>query len=114
MQQDDRDDPGRRALVVGEAGEPSLLLLQIWSRSSPSAIRARTGIVSVPTSIEASGCAVRLWYQSGLLSAPALEAKIAQSPPTAWYITGWTRSWPDFAPVLCSRSRGAPSNWPPT
>ena len=51
-------------------------------------------MVSVPTSIWACGFATRLWYQSGLLSAPALEAKTAQSSPTCWYIIGLTRSAP--------------------
>ncbi len=73
-----------------------------------------TSKVSVPTSTRASGCALRLWNQSGLVSAPDLDAKTASPSPTAWYIIGLTRSWPLLAPVLCSNSRGAPANDPPT
>ena len=44
------------------------------SRVSPSATCATTLIVLSPTSIEARGLATRLWYQSGLVGAPAFEA----------------------------------------
>ena len=41
-----------------------------------AASAATTSIVSVPTSIVTFGLAFRLWYQSGLVGAPALEANM--------------------------------------
>src|SRR4051812_7995996 len=87
---------------------------QIFVRSSPSATRACIGIVSVPISTVTSGLARRLRYQSGSVGAPPFDAKTATSSPTCWYTTGLTRSRPDFAPVVCSNSIGAPSKPPPT
>src|SRR2546422_5057638 len=84
------------------------------SRSSPSANLASTSKVSVPTSTRARGLARRLWHQSGLTGAPPLDANTARRSPSAWYITGLTRTSPLLAPVLCSNSNGAPSNGPPT
>ena len=56
---------------------------QIRSRSWPSATRAWTGIVSVPTSTTVSGSATRLWYQPGFTGEPPLVPKTAKSSPTA-------------------------------
>ena len=84
------------------------------SRSSLLAVRARKRRVPAPISAVTSGLATRLWYQSGWVSAPALDAKTATASPRSWYIIGFTRSWPERAPVVWSRSIGAPSNWPPT
>src|SRR6476620_9679015 len=69
---------------------------------------------STPTSMETSGCALRLWNQAGLTSSPAYEANTAQPPSAAWYIIGLTRGSPDFAPLVCRSSSGAPSKLPPT
>ena len=68
----------------------SLLGFPGRSRSSPSATRARTGIVSVPTSTTVSGWARRLWYQPGFTGEPPLEPKTAKSSPTARYTAGLT------------------------
>jgi hypothetical protein len=57
-------------------GERSDCTRNSRSRSSPVASAATTSIVSVPTSIDTSGLALRLWYQSGLVGAPPYEAKI--------------------------------------
>ena len=48
------------------------------SQSGPgtAATAALTSKASTPTSIEASGLATRLWYQSGFRAVPPLEAKI--------------------------------------
>ena len=53
-----------------------------------------TSRVSVPTSILAWGLARRLWYQSGFVSAPALDAKtaklmLAESAERAFSRAGW-------------------------
>ena len=48
-----------------------------------SATSASTSKVSVPTSTVARGLATRLWYQSGLVGAPALEANTASCSPSA-------------------------------
>src|SRR5947209_7114442 len=45
---------------------------------------------------------------------PAFDANTTSRPSSGRYIIGCTRSLPVFAPVLCSRSRGAPSKLPPT
>ena len=84
------------------------------SRSAPWTSLASTSSVSSPTSIRASGWARRLWYQSGLVSAPAFEANTTYRFPSGRYITGLTRGWPLRAPVVCSSSNGAPSKYPPT
>jgi hypothetical protein len=46
-------------------------LLKSRSRSSPEVITALAWKRSAPTSTVTVGCARRLWYQSGLLGAPA-------------------------------------------
>ena len=58
------------------AGARSICPRKTRSRSSPVSSVAVTSIVSVPTSICASGCALRLWYQAGFSGAPPLEAKM--------------------------------------
>jgi len=56
-----------------------------------------------------------LWYQSGWVAAPALEANTAIEPlPRSRYIIGLIGSLPDLAPVVCSSSSGASSKLPPT
>src|ERR671918_368374 len=95
-------------------GMNSFWRVQIRSRSSPSATRARFSTVSMPISTVTTGLALRLWNQSGLVSAPPLEAKMATSSPTGWYATGLTRSLPVLAPRVWRRSTFAPSNGPPT
>ena len=60
------------------------------------------------------GFATRLWYQSGFVGAPAFVAKTNTLPSLGRYIIGVVWRFPDFAPVVLSRSTGAPSNWPPT
>src|SRR5215831_3153661 len=84
------------------------------SRVCGSATRAVSSTVSVPISARTRGLASRLWYQSGFVGAPPLEANTAKPSPTAWYIIGLTRSWPVLAPTVCSSRSGAPSNGPPT
>src|ERR1700722_6805893 len=84
------------------------------SRSAPSATRAVNSAVPVPISALTRGWARRLWYQSGLVGAPPLEANTARPSPVSWYIMGLTRGWPLLAPTVCSSSRGAPSKLPPT
>ena len=61
------------------------------------------------------GLAIRLWYQSGFVGCPPLDAKIAQPPLSSfWYATGFTRSVPVLAPVWWTSRIGMPSNMPPT
>src|SRR6516162_3899965 len=95
-------------------GLAALCASQIWSRSAPRATRARSFTVVVPISASTLGWASRLWYQSGLVGAPLLEAKTAYPPGTGRYIIGFTRGCPVLAPTVCRSSSGAPSNWPPT
>src|SRR4051812_10889455 len=71
-------------------------------------------MVSSPTSIVASGLALRLWYQSGLSGAPALDAKTRNRSPSGRYIIGLTRVWPLLAPTEWRSRSGAPSKLPPT
>src|ERR1022692_1881217 len=84
------------------------------SRSPPVSTVAVTPKRSVPTSTVASGGATRLWYQSGLVGAPALLAKTTSRSPSARYIIGFVRCAPVLAPVEVSSSSGAPTNWPLT
>src|SRR2546423_8357797 len=81
------------------SGKRSAPLRNCRWRSSPVASRARTSIVSRPTSILVFGFALRLWYQAGLLGAPPFEAKITHLDSSARYPTGFTRLAPDLAPV---------------
>ena len=60
-------DPNRYCSALKEAG---LTVFHVV----PSLATAAS--LSLPTSISTSGCALMLWYQSGLVGAPALEAKI--------------------------------------
>lgn len=82
---------------------------------APESTTSRKRRVSVPISAVTSGFATRLWYQSGWVGSPALEAKTAARPsPRSWYIIGLTRSLPLRAPTVWSRRRGAPVKFPPT
>ena len=56
------------------------------------------------------GLALRLWYQSGLVGAPPLDATTSIEP-SSWgkYTSGVTRTVPLFAPMWWSRIIGAPS-----
>jgi hypothetical protein len=45
---------------------------------------------------------------------PSSEATITRLSPSGMWITGLCRRTPDFAPVWCRTSSGAPSSVPPT
>ena len=68
----------------------------------------------MPTSIEASGFAMRLWYQSGFVGAPPFDAKTTYVSPSRRYARGFVRRVPVLAPVWVSNSNVRPSNGPPT
>src|SRR5262249_29234511 len=53
----------------------SFCVVQMRSRSSPFASRATASNESVPTSTWTFGFASRLWYQSGFVGEPPLDAK---------------------------------------
>jgi len=69
---------------------------------------------SLPNSTSTWGLATRLWYQSGLVGAPALEAKTYKSSPSTSATRGFTRVSPDLAPVVVRSTMGAPAKPPPT
>ncbi len=69
-----------REVFCSYSAKPGLVAFcadQIRSRSSPWATRAVNRCFWVPISASTAGCATRLWYQSGLVGAPALDANTA-------------------------------------
>src|SRR5258707_3499454 len=84
------------------------------SRSAPCSSVACTSTMSSPTSMRASGLALRFQYQAGLSSAPVFEANTRYRSPSARYIMMLVRGFALRAPTVCTRTIGAPSNGPLT
>ena len=64
--------------------------------------------VSPGSSTVTSGLATRLWNQAGLVGAPPFDAITTRSSPVRVKTTGVVRVRPDLAPVVVSKSSGAP------
>src|SRR4051812_36436264 len=69
--------------------------------------------------VTASGSAVRLWYQTGWVGAPPMDATRAYSPPCSTRMSGVFRSLPLLLPRVVTMITGSPvsrrvlARWPP-
>ena len=69
--------------------------------------------------VTSSGCALRLWYQTGLVGAPPMDATNAYSPSFSTRINAILRILPVLLPRMVTMITGKPvslsvlASWPP-
>jgi hypothetical protein len=105
-----RDGAGGLGLVVGVVGgTPRPERSHQAARSSPVTSRTSTSKGAGPScTITLCGSATRLWYQTGLVGAPPIEATNAYSPPCSTRINAILRTDPVALPLIVTTMTGMP------